>query len=261
MSALPYRAYLFDLDGTLYRGEEAIPGAAAAVARLRDGGAAIRFITNNSSLTSEAYAAKLRRLGFAADANELVSSGTATAAYLSGRGHRTAFVLGEEGLRITLMGAGIEPAEAPQNPTACVVGICRSLTYAKLDAAMQAIRQGAEFVATNTDATFPLEGGRFAPGAGSLVAAVATCSGRPPIVMGKPEPAMIRQALASLGVSPEQALVIGDRRDTDIEAGRRAGCPTWLVLTGVETALTPGDAGSPDITGLPGLVGQGAEIQ
>ena len=101
---------------------------------------------------------------------------------------------------------------------------------------MRRIDAGAAFVATNRDATFPMEGGLFAPGAGTMVAAVATAVGREPdLVIGKPEPTLIAAAMNRFGALPSETLVVGDRRDTDIEAGRRAGCRTLLVLTGVAT--------------------------
>lgn len=106
------------------------------------------------------------------------------------------------------------------------------------------------FVATNLDPTYPKEGGRFEPGAGAIVAALATCTGQTPIVIGKPEPTIVNQILADSGVMAGEAMVVGDREDTDLESGRRAGVPTWLVLTGVASQMIAGQAGSEDLRGL-----------
>jgi 4-nitrophenyl phosphatase len=131
-----------------------------------------------------------------------------------------------------------------------VVGICLDLTYGLLNGGMQQIRSGAEFVATNPDATFPLEDGKIVPGAGSMVAAVQTCSGAVPFVVGKPNPYLVELALREAGVEPRNALAVGDRLDTDIESGRRAGCDTHLVLTGVESSAPEGQSFSCDLFAL-----------
>ena len=261
-SAFPYRAVLFDLDGTLYRGSEPIPGAIDTVQRLLDRNVLVRYVTNNATLTREAFGAKLRGMGFPALAEEVYSSATGTAAYLASSGVRSAFVVGMPGLIATLRGAGIEVVNAGDDgvvqPTgdpadAVVVGLCRTLSYELLDGAMNAILRGARFVATNPDATFPLEGGRFSPGAGSIVAAVRTCSGVEPFVVGKPKPFLIETILRDADLQPDEALVVGDREDTDLAAGRAAGCPTYLVLSGVEKTLPRGQMGAPDVRGLLGL--------
>jgi 4-nitrophenyl phosphatase len=245
-----FSAYILDLDGTLFRGNEALPGAVETVAELRRRGAGIRYLTNNSSLTRSQYAAKLTGMGFEAPEEEVYSSGLGTAAYLRERGHRRAFVVGEPGLHETLRAAGIETVE--EGADFAVVGICRSFSYDLLNGAMQAILGGAEFVATNPDPTYPLEGGRLIPGAGSIVAAVRACSGREPFVVGKPNPFLVELILKEAGLRPEEALVVGDRVDTDLESGRRAGCPTHLVLTGVTKEPPEGVSWSQDLRGLLG---------
>lgn len=225
-----YRLYIFDLDGVLYRGGEPIPGAQEITQSFRSGGAAIRFLTNNSSQTRRAFAEKLRGLGFAAGPEEVFSS-----AYGAGRhiAPASAFVVGEPGLKAELAEGGVRVVEEGEAEWA-VVGICWGLTYNLIDEAQRRIRQGARFLATNLDATFPDEGGRLRPGAGSVVAAVAEAAGRrPEIAIGKPEPALARMILEDAGVSADEALLVGDRPDTDIECARRVGCDSALVLTGV----------------------------
>jgi 4-nitrophenyl phosphatase len=238
---------IFDLDGTLFRGDEPTPGAVETVGALRDSGVLVRYLTNNSSKTRGFLTAKLARLGFSVSEDEVFSSAIGAASYLHGQVD-SVFVVGEEGLREAFGAEGIRLDGPPQ---AVVVGICRSFTYALMNEAMQHLLDPAvRFVATNTDATYPLEEGRLEPGAGSIVAAIAACSGRAPEVVGKPNPFLIDLILSQAGVSPRDCLVVGDRLETDIEAGRRAGCDTHLVLTGVTSVAPEGQAFSQDLRGI-----------
>jgi len=225
------KLFILDIDGTLIRGREVLPGIPEAVARLR-AAANVRFVTNNSSVTAQDLATKLTSLGIPADSSECLSSAEATAKFCRERGFPSALVVGSPALKSSL---GL-----PEGDDAVVVGICREITYELLTQALQAIQRGAEFIATNRDATYPLEGGLFAPGAGSMVAAIEAASGVTPVVIGKPEPTMILQVMESAGATPEDTYVIGDRIETDIDAGRRAGCHTALVLTGATPAPVPG---------------------
>lgn len=244
------RAYLFDLDGTLYLGSEAVHGAPEVLSELRKRGAAIRFLTNNSGATPAGTAAKLAGMGFEASPDEVFTSGMAAADYAERIGNRNLFVIGEPGLVSVLQDRGFGVVNAGEDglvfpleraeADAVVCGICRHFTYALLNTGLQAILGGAAFIATNPDATYPMEGGRLEPGAGSLVAALKTCSGVEPYVAGKPSPDMVRLALASCGVPASEGLMVGDRVDTDISAGEAAGCPSVLVLTGVTREAPPG---------------------
>lgn len=262
---MPFRLAILDLDGTLFRGGAPIPHAVETVDAMRREGMGICYLTNNSSQTVSDYVAKLSGLGFEVRPEEVVSSATGAATVCCERGWNSVFVIGEPGLVRTFEDAGIEVRNAvdgrstatddPDAPTV-VIGICRSFTYALLAAAMTPVRRGANFLATNRDTTYPVEGGNLVPGAGSLVAALAACSDREPEVVGKPEPTLVQMALARFGVRPDEALMIGDRLDTDIEAGIRAGVPTHLVLTGVTEEAPAGVASSPDLRGvLPRLIG------
>lgn len=259
----PYRLYAFDLDGTLYRGGDVIPHAVEVVQQLRANGAEVRFVTNNSGRTRQDFAEKLTKMGFDCAPHEVVSSGTGTAQYVKDSFIRTAYVVGEPGLVATLREAGVAVVNAlpngltvPQPPVttvdAVIAGICRHFDYAMVDGAMQHIRNGARFVATNRDATFPMEAGRLQPGAGTIVAAIETCSGTVPFVVGKPNPYLIETLVREADVLASDVLVVGDRIDTDIECGKRAGCDTFLVLTGVETWIPTGQPGSADLRGLLG---------
>ncbi len=245
-----YSCYAFDLDGTLYRGQEPVPGAVSKVQSLVERGAQVLYVTNNSGLTQAEYVSKLTKMGFPAGESQVVTSALAAADYCSARELRRLFVVGEPGLVATLRSQGFEVVNAPDSDLvrpsdasadALVSGICRdALSYALLDSAMQAALQSGVYVACNADLTYPLEGGRICPGSGSIVAALQACSGVTPVVVGKPAPDMLTSALGRLGVSPLETLVVGDRVDTDIECGRAAGCDTVLVLSGVAREAVEG---------------------
>jgi HAD superfamily hydrolase (TIGR01457 family) len=226
-------AFLFDLDGVLYRGDEQVRGASEAVARLRGAGKRLSFVTNNSSRTPEAVVRKLAGVGVTASADEVETSAMATAEILGARGVRTAFVVGEEGVRAALEGAGIAVvgADGP-TPDVVVVGWDRGADYAKLAAASLYVQRGASLVATNADASYPAPAGLL-PGAGALLAAVTTATGATAEIVGKPHPPLLRAALERAGGG--RPLVIGDRLDTDIEGAAALGWPSLLVLTGVTT--------------------------
>lgn len=235
--------YVFDLDGTLYRGNEPMPGAAECVARLRAAGAAVRFLTNNSSALPSDVALKLENLGVQAMSGEVRTSAMTAAAFCAAQRLRSLFLVGEAGLAAAIAAAGLATVEDGQTAEAVLVGICRSFNYELLDRAMQHVLGGARLIATNSDATYPLEGGRLAPGAGSMVAALEACTGVKAQVLGKPEPDGLLQLIGEAGVEPAATMVVGDRLETDIEAGRRAGCETFLVLTGVSAELPPRQRG------------------
>lgn len=254
-----FRLYVLDLDGTLYRGKEALPHAVLVTDNLRAAGAKIRYLTNNSSYTISYYRDKLTRLGFTVNEGEIYSSGLGVALHLSSAGKKTAFIIGNPGLVSTVVDAGITVVNrdaslrvtpAGQQSEVVVVGLCLDFTYDLMAAAMDQIRNGADFVATNTDATFPLEGAKLVPGAGSIVAGLKTCSGKNPFVIGKPNPYLIQLILHDTGCSPQDTLVVGDRLETDIAAGAAAGCHTHLVLTGVTNAGPPGQSVSSDLLAL-----------
>lgn len=252
----PYRLYILDLDGTLYRGKEVVPGSVETVRELRHRGAMIRYMTNNSAKTPDEYALRLQGMGFDAEPSEIASSSTASARWLKEHGFDSAFVVGESGLFSALADAGVKPVNGEPSHTASsqadcvVVGICRQFTYPWLGSAMQQILGGARFIATNADATYPVENGKLNPGAGSIVAAIQACSGEEPYVVGKPNPYVIELLLRETGVKPEETLVVGDRLETDILCGSRAGCDTHLVLTGVATEVPEGLSWSNDLTRL-----------
>ncbi|MBX7133640.1 MAG: HAD-IIA family hydrolase [Fimbriimonadaceae bacterium] len=240
-----YRLYLLDLDGTLYRGNEAVPHALDVVRELRARNKLLRFVTNNSGLTRQELVAKLNSIGFEARLDEVYGTSWAAAEWCKSNSVQTVFVIGEEGLKSSLREASVEVIDQDR-PSADVViaGICRTFDYKLCDLALQHLLAGAKFVATNRDATYPLERGRLQPGAGMIVAALEASSGIHPTVLGKPEPYLFELVMAQARVGPSETLVVGDRLNSDIEGGQRAGCDTLLVLTGV-TKKPPSETETP----------------
>jgi HAD superfamily hydrolase (TIGR01450 family) len=235
-----YDVALLDLDGVVYRGPEPVPGAAGAIAAARAAGMRMEFVTNNASRTPADVAAHLAGVGVAADPAEVATAAQAAATLLATLVPAGARVLvtGGEGLRVALVEAGFAPVtSADAAPAAVVQGYAPGLGYADLAEAALAVRAGAVWVATNLDATIPTPRGQL-PGNGALVALVATATGRQPdAAAGKPERALHDESVRRSGA--RHPLVVGDRLDTDVEAARRAGCDSLLVLTGVtdEAAL------------------------
>ncbi len=226
-----------DLDGVLWRGRTAIPGAASALARAASQRADLTFATNNSTKSPEDVVRKIEHvLGFAAAVESVVTSSMAAASMLT-RDDGPVFVVGEEGVFGALDKAGLESTEHAHEAKAVIVGLDRDFRYDKLSQASSAVRNGARFVATNLDPTYPSERG-LEPGSGSVVKAVIEASGQNPEVAGKPS-----RAMANLIASrrPGPAWVIGDRLDTDIALAANSG--QWrsvLVLTGVTDEHAPG---------------------
>lgn len=234
MLAAGYDAFLFDLDGVLYRGPAPVPHAADSVARLRSMGKGVAFVTNNSSRTPGAVADTLVAVGVPARPADVETSALTTAALLATRGTRTAYVVGEQGVRAALTDAGIDVLDGdPAAVDAVVVGLDRSADYDALRIASVLVERGAVLVATNADASFPADEGPAWPGAGALLAAIETTTGTKAEVVGKPNAPILLAALARAGGS--RPLVIGDRLDTDIVGAQALGWDSLLVLTGIST--------------------------
>jgi glycerol 3-phosphatase-2 len=232
MLAAAYDLLLFDLDGVLVRGDDAVDHAPETMAELRARGSGVVFLTNNSSRTPDQVADKLERLGIAARPAEVVTSALATADLLAARGGGSAFVMGGPGVQEALIGAGIDVLDGePERADLVVVGIDDDLTYAKLRVACVLVERGARFVATNADPTYPAGRGELWPGAGALVAAITTATGVDPEIVGKPYAPLFEFARRRGGGG--RPLVIGDRLDTDIAGAAALGWDSMLVLTGV----------------------------
>jgi glycerol-1-phosphatase len=237
----PGRVLCCDLDGVIWRGETPIAGSAAAVAQLRDAGCRVAFLTNNSSMRVVDYQEKLASLGIDADARDVLTSAQAAAALLASTlpaGARVHTLAGP-GVTEALRAAGLELVD-DGDAAAVVVGFSREFDFARLARAADFVRAGARMIATNLDPTYPAAHGLL-PGAGSLVAAVATASGATPEVAGKPAPptvALVRERLGDTGI------MIGDRPSTDGALAAALGWPFALVLSGV--AGTRGEEPVPD---------------
>ncbi|MFE5288875.1 HAD-IIA family hydrolase [Nocardia sp. NPDC056611] len=230
-----FEALLLDLDGTLFRGHERIPGAPEA---LSAGAPAQRlmYVTNNASRSADAVALHLRELGFDAHEDEVVTSAQAAARLLTQRipPGSTVLVVGTDDLMSEVENVGLQAIRRFDGalPSAVVQGHSPQTGWPDLAEAAYALRQGALWVAANTDATLPTERG-LAPGNGSMVAALRHASGLEPIVAGKPYAPLMEDALERAGT--RDALVVGDRLDTDIDGAHTTGLESFMVLTGVST--------------------------
>lgn len=227
--APPIEGWVIDLDGVVWRGRRTVPGAVDAVAELRAAGHPVLFVTNNSNRTVDMVEEKLAELGI--DARGCVLTSAVAAADLIQPGERV-LVCGGPGVLDAVLSRGAVPVE--DGADVVVVGITEEFDYQWLTKAMRAIRAGARFVATNSDATFPAEDGLL-PGNGALVAAVRAASGVEPVVAGKPHRPLCDAVLRRLG---PRGVVVGDRWDTDGRFAAALGYRFALVLSGV---TGPGD--------------------
>lgn len=253
-SVLPLSAVhdvaLLDLDGVVYVGPDAVPGIPDALRAAREGGMRLGFVTNNASRTPEEVSEHLRELGVPADATDVITSSQAAATVVGEMFDAGARVLavGGPGVASALRAVGLTVVERAEDaPVAVVQGYGRDVGWAQLAEAVVAVRNGARYVATNTDATIPSPRGPL-PGNGAMVGIVSTITGATPVIAGKPDPAMHAECVRRTGA--RQPLVVGDRLDTDIEGARRAGAASLLVLSGVTdpaTLLAAGPLHRPDL--------------
>jgi 4-nitrophenyl phosphatase len=230
------RAVISDMDGVLWRGKTPLPGVAEFFGGLRRRGIPFVLATNNATTTFGQVARRLRGVGFEPREEEVLSSADACASFLRRQlpAGSPVLVVGEGALASALSRAGFRLVNHASDAVAVIAGLDRHVTWGKLTEATLAIRGGAMFVATNLDPTFPSERGLL-PGAGALIALLETATGCQPLLIGKPEPHLYLEALKTLQAPPQATLVLGDRIETDIVGGQRAGMPTGLLLTGVTT--------------------------
>lgn len=226
---------IIDMDGVLWRGAQVIPGAPEFIRFLRQRGIGFVLATNNSTRTAAQYQDRLAGFGIEVAPHEIVTSALATAGYLATQAEpgTPVYVIGGDGLRQALTEKGF--VLDSQQARYVVVGMDLELTFDKLRRATLLIRAGAGFVGSNPDKTFPSEEGMI-PGAGATLAALEAATGVSPVIVGKPEPIMFQQALKRLGATAATTAMIGDRLETDILGGQRAGLKTILVLSGVTKA-------------------------
>lgn len=228
---------ILDMDGVLWRDDLPMPGLHDLFAWLVERDIPYVLLTNNSSKTQQQYVEKFEKLGVTGVPEwRVLTSSIATAADLAARyaAGTSIFVVGMDGVRDALDAAGFDVVDENAPAEIVVAGIDIDLNYAKIKRAADLVRAGAEFVGTNGDLTFPSADG-LNPGAGTVLAAIQAASGVAPRVIGKPARPMFEAALRLIGLNAAQALMVGDRLDTDIAGAKDAGLPTALVLTGVTT--------------------------
>ncbi len=240
-------AFIIDMDGVLWHGEQAVPGLVDFFQTLRTKNKRFILATNNASLTPQQYVNKLARMGVSIDANDILTSGIATALYLSEQvvpASTRIYVVGELGTQQPLIDQGFiltkgyEPnADSSSSMATAHFVVCgkdETLNWNKLAIATLNIRAGVQFVGTNADTTMPTERG-FTHGNGAILAALQVATGTEPVIIGKPEPIMYQQALALLNVDPAKTVAIGDRLETDILGAVRTGIRSIMLLSGVST--------------------------
>jgi NagD protein len=239
-----FDGYALDLDGTVYLDDQLLPGAAEAIALMRERGSAVAFVTNKPLHSAAEYAAKLSGLGIPAEQSDVVTALDSMVRYLvHQRPGSRLLTIAEPLVDQVLTGAGFSVVTDPGQAEVVVVSFDRGFDYAKLRAAYHAVRHGAVIVATNPDPYCPTADGGL-PDCAAMLAAVEACTGRTAeVVTGKPSRWMGEALLERLGVPPERAALVGDRVTTDVAMGQRLGMAGVLVLSG---ATTPGDlAASP----------------
>uniref|UniRef100_A0A671N2W3 Glycerol-3-phosphate phosphatase n=1 Tax=Sinocyclocheilus anshuiensis TaxID=1608454 RepID=A0A671N2W3_9TELE len=246
---------LFDCDGVIWRGDQAIPGAPEVISSLKKNGKRVFFVTNNSTKTRQMYADKLGKLGFDATADEVFGTVYCSAVYLKNvcKLDGKVYLIGSNAMRQELEDVGIRPVGVGPDPVsgvqkdwanvpldkevqAVLVSFDEHFSYMKLNRALQYLcNPDCQFVGTNTDTRLPLEGGKAVPGTGCLLRAVETAAQRQAQVVGKPSNFMFECVASQLGLDLERCLMVGDRLDTDIMLGSNCGLKTLLTLTGVST--------------------------
>ena len=234
---------LIDLDGTLIRGQMCLPGAAEFIGRLMEKSIRPVYFTNNATRTPEQVAKMLQRLSIPASPDEVCTAAQATASILATTHGTDAVVayVGSDAFGQILTEACLSPISVHQTDfheqseaaVAAAVGLDFDVTYRDLHAFCRVVARLGHFTLTNPDARYPVEDG-FAPGNGAIASLIQTATGISPIVIGKPQPAFVKYALAKYHATPAQAILIGDNLSTDIAAGNAAGIYTIHVTSGVQ---------------------------
>ncbi|GAC1639178.1 MAG: HAD-IIA family hydrolase [Ktedonobacteraceae bacterium] len=236
--------FLIDLDGVVYRGETLIPGAREFIHWLDAHDKKYLFLTNNSFASEQQVVDKLARLGIATDSTHVLGAAQAAVQNIAHcQPHAAVYIVGEPPLFEMVRNYDLQIANTDwRTADAVLVGLDRSFDYKKLNDAVQALKKGARFIAINRDPLLPLAGSLVA-GCGAMVAALEASSEVTPEVIGKPEPALLREAMLRLQSSPADTIMIGDNLGVDIKAGIAADTRTMLVLSGKDDpaslALSP----------------------
>jgi phosphoglycolate/pyridoxal phosphate phosphatase family enzyme len=231
-----YSAYIFDQDGTIYLGENLLPGAAETISAIRAVGKRTIFLSNNPTKTREQYSSKLTKLGIPTPVEDIVNSSYVMVQWLLKNAPATRlFVVGEEPLKGELRSAGFTLTEIANEIDIVVASFDRTFDYRKLQISYDAINIGARLVATNPDRFCPTPSGGE-PDCAAIIAAIEACSGvKCDPIVGKPSPIMVEMIMSMLNLPPEECIMVGDRLETDIKMGIESGMATCLVLTGDAT--------------------------
>jgi 4-nitrophenyl phosphatase len=261
----PVQGLILDLDGVLWRGNQPLGNLPSIFDHIASRGLRVVLATNNATLSIRQYQEKLASFGVHLDTTQIINSAQALAFALHTLHPEggPVFIVGETGLTEALSEEGFYRSE-DGGALAVAVGLDRGITYEKLKQATLLIRNGIAFYGTNPDATYPAPEGLI-PGAGSLLAAIQTATGVAPVIAGKPARPMLDLAMARLGTTVSETLMVGDRLDTDITGGQHIGMRTALVLTGVSTIAEaqdwspPPDIIAPDLTTLLGILPAGRQ--
>ncbi len=225
------KAIIFDLDGVLYLGDKVIDGAPETISELRKKGIKLFFLTNAGTLSRKSRARKLKELGIDARTDEVYTSSFGVANYIYSQNPKAkVFYIGEKGIGDELKAKGLFISE--NNPDFVIVGLDRKINYKKLSIAFRSILNGAKFLATNTDNSFPVEDGLL-PGAGTFVKAIEFGTKVQPYIIGKPNDYLLKIILEKCNCKKEEIALVGDRLETDILMANSLGIPSILVLTGI----------------------------
>jgi HAD superfamily hydrolase (TIGR01450 family) len=234
-----YEGYVFDLDGTIYLGDELLPGAKRLILKLRELGKRVIFLSNNATKDPRMYAEKLGRLGLKTPASEIVNTVvTMTRWLLREHPEATVFSISEEPLKNALSEAGIRMSEDPEEIDIVIASYDRTFDYRKLQIAFDAIwfYERAMLVTTNPDRYCPFPGGRGEPDAAAIVAAIEACTGaKCQVNVGKPDPIIVETVMDLIGLDAKECVMSGDRLYTEIQMAKGAGMPSAVVLTGETT--------------------------
>ncbi len=228
-----YDGFIFDLDGTIYLGDNLIKGAKKVIKAIKDKNKNYVFLTNKPLSTRENYAKKLNNLGIKASRENIITSSYVTAEYLKNKKPINCYVIGEKALKKELVKVGVNVSTKTENIDYLIASFDRKFNYKKLNDALQIIKNGAKFIATNPDKTCPTENGEIPDAAGMIGAIEGTTGKKVEKILGKPSDEIVNIALQSMNIENKNTLMIGDRIETDILMGNNNGLSTALVLSGV----------------------------
>jgi NagD protein len=223
--------FIIDMDGVIYHGNKLLPGVNEFINWLEETGKKYLFLTNSSERTPKELQEKLERLGIQVGEDHFYTSGLATATFLSSqKPNGSAYIIGDAGLIHALYSVGYTINNV--NPDYVVVGETHGYNFEQIERAVNLVIKGARLIGTNSDVSGPIENG-ITPSTAALISPIEIATGRKAYFVGKPNPLMMRIALRKLQVKTEEAIVIGDRMDTDIRSGLESEIDTLLVLSGI----------------------------